>query len=267
MQLVIEGLRRLRITPALAEGLDPQHADPRIKRDGQHIAGFQAMSRRALSLSIEANPAAGNKFGGISAGTHHARVPQPFVEALPLQPSIFTGAELFLERGQFCERRVRIGGALAFPRGAGCESAERRTTILAVAAVTLAFELAPAALRALASCLVTLVLRAARLRTLSLRPLAAILAGTTVPPRGAFLFLAAFSRCIRCSSRRCRPMAVMPAMALMPSATFIVAARRTPHLDKLGLRRRGSSVCRFRRGLDRCSFSGRSVGGSSLVCG
>ena len=55
--------------------------------------------------------AGGDQGGGGRAGAHHARVPEPFVDALAVDrqlAALFVALELLLEREQFRERRIRI---------------------------------------------------------------------------------------------------------------------------------------------------------------
>ena len=51
------------------------------------VAGFHRMSRRLFAHAVDADVAGFDERGSGGAGLHHPRVPQPFIETLPLQPS------------------------------------------------------------------------------------------------------------------------------------------------------------------------------------
>src|SRR5262245_454682 len=75
-------------------------------------------------------------------------MPQPFIKTLAIQsfPLLFA-RELFLQRGKFCERRIRIGRTVAVARRCAARVGPVRGAALAIAlvAATLAAEIAVAA--------------------------------------------------------------------------------------------------------------------------
>ncbi len=106
------------------------------------------MARRLLAHAVDADMAGLDQRGSAGAGFHHPRMPQPFIETLTLQrhltartchcaslQSLRPAASCSLQRRQFGERRIGIGGAVAFARcGAGGPRPMRRTAVALVAA-------------------------------------------------------------------------------------------------------------------------------------
>src|SRR5437879_4376193 len=100
------------------------------------------MSRGLLAHAVDADVAGFDQRSSRGARLHHPRVPQPFIETLALQisspsdRSLFLAAgELFLQRCQFGERRIRIGRTVAIARrGRGGPLTVRRAAVALVAA-------------------------------------------------------------------------------------------------------------------------------------
>lgn len=100
-----------RTAAPLGEPCDLQHPHPPVERHGHHVADPQRMARRPAALAIEADMTGLNQRRGIGPRSHNARMPQPLVDALPVQRSpllVLVAFERLLERGQFGERRVGI---------------------------------------------------------------------------------------------------------------------------------------------------------------
>ena len=76
----------LRIAAPLRKCHHFQNADPRIERDGEHIARFDAVPGRGLPRPIKPDMALGDKFRSAGAGADDPRVEQPFIDALVVQP-------------------------------------------------------------------------------------------------------------------------------------------------------------------------------------
>ena len=85
MQFLIEHAGRIGIAAPLGESDHFQHADSTIERDGEHVARLHRMSRRGLAHAVDADIAALDKFSSAGAGFDDPRMPQEFVEALPIQ--------------------------------------------------------------------------------------------------------------------------------------------------------------------------------------
>lgn len=75
----------LRIAPTFGKACHFQDSHARIERNGEHIAGFDGVSRRGFANAIEAHMAVSHQRGGIGTGADDPRVPEPFVDALTLQ--------------------------------------------------------------------------------------------------------------------------------------------------------------------------------------
>ena len=115
-KVVIEHTGRNRIAAAIGHALHLQHPHPAIERHRDDVAGPHRAARRIDPRAVEADMAAVGKLRGVGAGAHHARVPQPFVDALTIQTALpcprlpfLVGLELLLQGQQLGERRIRIG--------------------------------------------------------------------------------------------------------------------------------------------------------------
>ena len=90
--------------------------------------GFTPCPGDFLAHAVDADVAAFDQRSRRGARLHHPRVPQPFIETLSLQIGPFSeneslflvaAGELFLQRRQFGERRIRIGRTVAVARCGG----------------------------------------------------------------------------------------------------------------------------------------------------
>lgn len=89
--------------------------------------------------------AAFDKSGSAGACTHHAGMPQPFIETLTLQARtigcagaalvLAAGGELLLQRGELGERRIRIHRPVTLARGAGMHLPVRAAALIVAAAL------------------------------------------------------------------------------------------------------------------------------------
>lgn len=80
------------------------------------------MAGRSLAYPVDPHMAGLDQRGGAGTGFDQTRMPQPFVETLALHTAPKSGlilaarGHLLLERGEFGERRIRIGGTIALAR-------------------------------------------------------------------------------------------------------------------------------------------------------
>ena len=103
---------------------DLEHPHAAVERDGDDIAGTHRPAGGLDARAVDADMTCAHQRGSGAARAHHARVPQPFVDALTVQflraerPTVLdllaampflVGLELLLERQQLGERRIRIG--------------------------------------------------------------------------------------------------------------------------------------------------------------
>jgi len=72
--------------PALfAKALDLDHLDRAVERQRHHVADAHQVARRGHPLAVEPHEACLRQRGGVAARAHHARVPEPFIDALAVQ--------------------------------------------------------------------------------------------------------------------------------------------------------------------------------------
>ena len=114
-QVLVERPRRIRRPAALGKARDLEHAHRAVERHRHHVAGTHGMACRMNTLAVDAHVAGGGERGSGAARAHHARVPQPFVDALAVQRPwlLLVRLELGLEGRELGERRVGIGLRLA----------------------------------------------------------------------------------------------------------------------------------------------------------
>ena len=103
-----------RIAAPLAKALDLEHPHRAVERQRDHVAGRTGMAGRGHALAVEPDMSRpSDQRRSVAARAHHARVPQPFIDALPIQlpihgRSLAALLELLLERGELGERRIGI---------------------------------------------------------------------------------------------------------------------------------------------------------------
>ena len=64
---------------------DLEHPHRAVERDRHHIAGAHGAARRIDALAVDPDMAGGRECRRGLARAHHARVPQPLVDALAVQ--------------------------------------------------------------------------------------------------------------------------------------------------------------------------------------
>ena len=87
-QILVERARRLRRAAPLRKA---RTLSTRTVRSSATVTTSPARTVRLGgidALAVEAHMAGGRERGGGAAGAHHPRVPQPFVDALPVQRSV-----------------------------------------------------------------------------------------------------------------------------------------------------------------------------------
>ena len=93
--------------PPLGKARDLHDAHRAVERQRDDIAVADRMARGAKARAVDAHMAGFDEGCGVAARAQHARVPQPFVDALSIQAScayLLVAFELLLERGEFGER-------------------------------------------------------------------------------------------------------------------------------------------------------------------
>lgn len=102
----------LRIAPAVGKARHLKKPDAAVERHGKNVAKPDGVARSLDAPAVEAYQTADDKPGRVRPRAHHARVPQPFVDALAIQDrallTLLAGLELFLQGQQLGERRIRV---------------------------------------------------------------------------------------------------------------------------------------------------------------
>ena len=84
-EILIEDAGNLRGTPALGKSNHLEDPHVAVERDGDDVAGTHRAARCVDARAVDADEAGVGKRRSGRARPHHARVPQPFVDALPIQ--------------------------------------------------------------------------------------------------------------------------------------------------------------------------------------
>ena len=110
IHFAVKRARGRRCTALFAKALDLNHLDRAVERQRHHIANAHQLARRGDALAVEPHEACISERGGGAARAHHARVPEPFVDALAVQAlGIFSALlKLLLEGGELGEGRIGI---------------------------------------------------------------------------------------------------------------------------------------------------------------
>ena len=82
-----ERLRCFRAAAALRKASDLEHPHGAVERHGHHVAGPHRAAGGVDALAVEADVTGSCQCCRGRARAHHARVPQPFVDALAVQSS------------------------------------------------------------------------------------------------------------------------------------------------------------------------------------
>lgn len=102
----------IRIAAAVGKSRHLEKPDPAVERHGENVAKPDRMARSLDAPAVEPYQAAADKPGRVRPRAHHARMPQPFVDALAIQDrallTLLVGLELFLQGQQLGERRIRV---------------------------------------------------------------------------------------------------------------------------------------------------------------
>jgi len=110
------------------------------------------MPRRGLAHAVDADMAGLDQFSRRGARLHHPRVPQPFVDALPLGRGLLLAPrELLLQRSELCEGRIGIDRTIALARVRARGVGTQRRPALAVTALVAVAAAIVAALVAIAA--------------------------------------------------------------------------------------------------------------------
>jgi hypothetical protein len=149
LQILKQQARGRRVAAPLGKPDHLEQTHRTVEPDGQNVTALDAVARRGLAHAVDADVARLDELGGTGACFDDPRMPQPFIEALTIRELIplldaFSSREpvptpdqvrgrlrktsvlpvrreLFLQRCEFCKRRVGIDGAVALARGAGGE--------------------------------------------------------------------------------------------------------------------------------------------------
>jgi hypothetical protein len=73
------------IATPLGKSNNFQDTNTRIKRHGEDVTDFDAMTGRFLTRSINPDVSLGDQSCGIGTGSDHPRVPQPSIDPLTFQ--------------------------------------------------------------------------------------------------------------------------------------------------------------------------------------
>ena len=218
------------------------------------------MSRRLFAHAVDADVTGLDERGSRGAGLHHPRVPQPFIETLPLQLSFrslfLTGfperepvstpiksgqafsktlslllavaRKLFLQRRQFCKWRIGIDGTIALARRRAGRPLTVRGAAIALAALVASAEITAAALALVAA--TTLV--AVALVAIELVAAVVIVAALALDALAGRTVLTHFSRrrALNCRRRshsiRRRALAGFTKLVVAAAAAMALLARR-----------------------------------------
>src|SRR5262249_18527788 len=113
-EVVIKAASNLGWTAAFGEGHDLEHAYRAIERDRDHVALADSLARQLDPPPVDRHVSRPGERRRSRARAHEPRVPQPLINALPVQsprglsPLLRVRLQLGLERGELGERRVRV---------------------------------------------------------------------------------------------------------------------------------------------------------------
>ena len=88
-EILIQDAGDLRGTAALGKSDHLEHPHVAVERDGDDVAGTHRPARRIDASAVDADEAGVRQRRSGRARAHHARVPQPFVDALPIQDKTY----------------------------------------------------------------------------------------------------------------------------------------------------------------------------------
>jgi len=105
-EILIELAPRIGVPSALGKIQHLEHTHAPVECDRHDVAPVHAAACGIDALAVDADMAGARKRGGGAAGAHHPRVPQPFIDTLPVQglAGFLVRFELGLERGQLRKR-------------------------------------------------------------------------------------------------------------------------------------------------------------------
>lgn len=81
-QITVKRPCRLRAAPPLAKPLNPHHPHRAIESNGHHVANSYGVACARHALPVHPHKAGGGESGGGGARAHHARMPEPLIDAL-----------------------------------------------------------------------------------------------------------------------------------------------------------------------------------------
>jgi hypothetical protein len=82
VQIAVERAGGRRVTPPFADTFDPNHTHRPIERKRDHIANTHRAAGGRHALAVEPHEPGRRERSGIAPGAHHARMPEPFIDAL-----------------------------------------------------------------------------------------------------------------------------------------------------------------------------------------